>query len=677
MSLIIVESPTKAKTFNRLLREQKNKYFVFATMGHVRDLPSDELAIDYKKKFQPKYEIIKNKEKIIERLKELAEKSDEIILATDPDREGESIAYHIAYILGFYEEKWPSFLSVFKEKKLKRIVFHEITKKALDDALNSPFEIRLPLVKAQIARRLLDRIVGYELSPILWKRIGKNWLSAGRVQTIALRLIVEREKEIENFLSEEFYRIMGLFNIDKNNLEAKLIAFHNNIIEKKETLNLFAGPYQFSKTIINKKNVDEVVNELKNDFYKVLEIKEEVFDRYPPPPFITSTLQQEAFYRFGFSSKLTMKLAQDLFEEGYITYHRTDSFNLSSNFVFKAKTYIQENFGKEYVLDKPRGYITKSKLAQEAHEAIRPTRLEKIKKKSNLTTNHIKLYELIFDRAIATQMKEAKIKIIKIIIGSDLGNKFLSEIQGVVFDGFLKILKSDFIKKNFSLDFINDIKIGEKINLFKIESILKTTQPPSRYNEASLIKTLEEKGIGRPSTYASILSVIQNRYYVEKEGRYFKPTNLGIVVVEYLKKAFCDIFQIDFTAKMEDKLDEITQGKVDFVQLLSDFYYSFSKDIKLEREKNEVINVEEEIKEICLQCGASLVIRYSRFGKFLACSRYPVCNFTKPYYQKVNGKKCPKCGGDIVIKFSRKKKRFYSCVNWPKCNYVTWKLNNN
>jgi len=671
MSLIIVESPNKAKTFNRLLKEQKKDFYVFATMGHIRDLPSDELAIDYEKNFQPKYEIIKNKKKVIDQLEKLAEKDNEIILATDPDREGESIAYHIAYLLGFFKEKWPNFLKVENPKKIKRIVFHEITKKALEEALKNPMDLRMDLVKAQMARRLLDRIVGYELSPLLWKKAGKNWLSAGRVQTIALRLIVEREKEIENFLVEEFYRIKGFFEIDKNHLEAKLITFHHQPIEKKETLDLFAGPYQFSKTIIDKKNVEKVVYELKNDSYKVLEIKEEVVYRYPPPPFITSTLQQEAFYRFGFSSKMTMKLAQDLFEKGYITYHRTDSFNLSTNFVFQAKDYIEKKFGRAYTLEKPRGYKTKSKLAQEAHEAIRPTRLEETEKKDGLTINHLRLYQLIFNRAVATQMKEAKIKTIKITIGSDLGNTFLSESQKVIFDGFLKLLQPDFSEKNIAL---SEIKVGEKVNLYKIESTLSTTQPPPRYNEASLIKILEEKGIGRPSTYASILSVIQNRYYVEKENRYFKPTKLGVVIVEYLKKAFPDIFQIDFTAKMEDQLDLVAEGNSDFITLLSQLYSSFSKDLNLEKEKKEKIDVEEEITDKCPYCGVNLVVRYSRFGKFLACSRYPNCQYTKSFNQKVEGKKCPKCGGEIVIKFSKNKKRFYSCGHWPKCDYVVWRL---
>ena len=672
MSLIVVESPTKAKTFNRLLKDKKNEYFVFATMGHVRDLPKDKLAIDYERKFQPQYEVIKNKEKIIDRLKTLAEKNNQIILATDPDREGESIAYHIGYLLGFFKEEWPNFLEVENSKKIKRIIFHEITKKALEEALKKPIPLRMNLVKAQIARRFLDRIVGYELSPLLWKKTGKNWLSAGRVQTIALRLIVEREKEVENFLMEEFYRIKGYFEINQNYLEAELITFNNQTVEKKETLNLFTGPYRFSKTIINKKNVEEVVIKLKNDSYEVLDIEEDIVYRYPPPPFITSTLQQEAFYCFGFSSKTTMKLAQDLFEQGYITYHRTDSFNLSTKFVFQVKNYIEKKFGKDYALEKPRGYKTKSKLAQEAHEAIRPTRLEEIpKKKASLTANHLKLYQLIFNRAIATQMKEAKIKTIKITVGSDSGNIFLSENQQLIFDGFFKLLKPDFSEKNTSL---NELKIKEKAILSKIDQVLSTTQPPPRYNEASLIKVLEEKGIGRPSTYASILSIIQNRYYVEKENRYFKPTKLGVVIVEYLKKAFLDIFQIDFTAKMEEKLDLVAEGSVDFVDLLSQFYSSFSKDLSSEKEKKETIDVEERLNEKCPYCKEELVVRYSRFGKFITCFNHPKCQFKKPFYQKVEGKKCPNCGEDIVIKWSKKKKRFYSCANWPKCDYVVWKL---
>jgi len=671
MSLIIVESPTKAKTFNRLLKDQKNDFFVFATMGHIRDLPSDKLAIDYKKDFEPKYEVIKNKKKIVKKLKDLAKNQNEIILATDPDREGESIAYHIAYLLGFYKEKWPDFLKVKNPKRLKRIVFHEITKKALEEALANPLDLRIDLIKAQIARRLLDRIVGYELSPLLWKKLGKNWLSAGRVQTIALRLIVEREKEIKSFLVEEFYRIKAVFKINTDNIEAKLIFFQNKLVEEKKNLNLFAGSYQFSKTIFNKENIVEVSNDLKNDSYKVVEIKEEITKKFPPPPFITSTLQQEAFYRFGFSSKLTMKLAQDLFEKGFITYHRTDSYNLSSYFLFAAKEYIEKKFGKEYSLVTPRVYQTKSKLAQEAHEAIRPTRFDEIKNDEGLTLNHIKLYQLIFNRALATQMKEAQIKKVKIIIGSQKGNQFLAEKEEIIFDGFLKLFeKGSSRKKMLKLN----IKEEDQAILLDLKEELSKTQPPPRYNEATLIKTLEEKGIGRPSTYASILSVIQNRYYVEKENRFFKPTKLGAAIVEYLKNAFPDIFQIDFTAKMENKLDLVAQGNLDFITLLSDFYSSFLNSLKLEKEKKDMIDIEEEVNEKCPSCGSKLVIRYSRFGKFFACLRYPECQFTKSFYQKIEGKKCPKCNGEIVIKFTKNKKRFYSCINWPNCDYVVWRL---
>src|SRR3989338_5376532 len=395
MALIIVESPTKARTFNYILKSKdgtdKNNYFVFATMGHVRDLPKSKIAIDYENDFKPDLEPILNKEKIITQLKKLAAENQEIILATDLDREGEAISYHIAYILGYINEDWPNI--GFKEGvTLKRIIFHEITSKALSEALANPETLRLDLVKAQFARRILDRIVGYELSPLLWKKTGKNWLSAGRVQTVALRLIVEREKEIKIFKTEEYYQIFGLFDPSfakassfvktsedksegKQDIKAKLISKDNLVYEQKFTLKLFAGDYQYTKTTINKDNVENIKQDCLNDKYKVIEVKESIDSRYPMPPYTTSLLQQDAYYKHGFSSKQTMRLAQDLYERGLITYHRTDSFNLSARFVFPAKEYIEKKYGKEYALEKPRGFRTRSRSAQEAHEAIRPTKL--------------------------------------------------------------------------------------------------------------------------------------------------------------------------------------------------------------------------------------------------------------------------------------------------------------
>ena len=379
MAIIIVESPTKARTFNYILKskglEDKNNYFVFASMGHIRDLPKSKIAIDYGHDFKPDLEPILNKEKVITQLKKLATENQEIILATDQDREGEAISYHIAYILGYIDENWPS-IGFKKGLTLKRIVFHEITSKALSEALANPETLRLDLVKAQMARRILDRIVGYELSPLLWKKTGKNWLSAGRVQTVALRLIVEREKEIRAFKTEDYFQIFGLFDSE---IKAKLISKDSTPYEQKTTLQLFAGEYVYTKTTINKENVEIIKQDCLNDKFKVLNVEESIAPRYPMPPYTTSLLQQDAYYKNGFSSKQTMRLAQDLYERGLITYHRTDSFNLSARFVFPAKEYIEKKYGKEYALERPRGFRTRSRSAQEAHEAIRPTKLLEMK----------------------------------------------------------------------------------------------------------------------------------------------------------------------------------------------------------------------------------------------------------------------------------------------------------
>ena len=385
MALIIVESPTKARTFNYILKsknlEDKNNYFVFATMGHIRDLPKNKVAIDYKHNFKPDLEPILNKEKIITQLRKLAGENQEIILATDLDREGEAISYHIAYILGYINEDWPNI--GFKEGvSLKRIVFHEITSKALTEALANPETLRFDLVKAQFARRILDRVVGYELSPLLWKKTGKNWLSAGRVQTVALRLIVEREKEIKIFKSEDYFQIFAEFEARHPRgvqIKAKLISKDSLLYEQKYTLKLFAADYQYTKTTINKENVEIIKADCLNDKFEVIDVKESIDPRYPMPPYTTSLIQQDAYYKHGFSSKQTMRLAQDLYERGLITYHRTDSFNLSARFVFPAKEYIEKKYGKEYALEKPRGFRTRSKSAQEAHEAIRPTKLLEVK----------------------------------------------------------------------------------------------------------------------------------------------------------------------------------------------------------------------------------------------------------------------------------------------------------
>lgn len=673
MNLIIVESPTKARTFNRILKGKD--YFVFATFGHIRDLPPQKTAIDYEKKFKPQYQLMPAKKKVIDQLKKLGSQNDQIILATDLDREGESIAYHAAYVLGFIKEHWPDFKISDEKNRLKRIVFHEITQHALDEALAHPGELRTDLVKAQQARRILDRIVGYELSPLLWKKTGKNWLSAGRVQTVALRLIVEREKEITKFQKEKYFQIYGFFK-NGNELKSQLVKIRDADIEIRTTIQLFAGDYQYTKTTITDENAGNIQKDIESDSFIISDIKEEVIKRYPPPPLTTSLLQQEGFHRFSFSSKLVMKLAQDLYERGLITYHRTDSFNLSTQFVFRAKDFIEQKYGKEYALEKPRGYRTKSKMAQEAHEAIRPTHLDKdiseISDKKGLTVNHKKLYQLIFERAVATQMKEAEIKQIKVFIQGKKQYLFASDFQQVLFDGFLKVLNPEFVSKN--LEAIKYEK-NHEVMLKSLEVKENFTLPPPRYNEASLIKIMEERGIGRPSTYASIISLIQEKGYVEKDGRYFMPTQLGTGICDYLSSSFASIFEIGFTASMEEQLDDIAEAKKDTVSTLADFYAPFHDMLMKQKDNKQVLHIEEQVHESCPQCGSNLTLRYSKFGKFFACTAYPKCKFTKPFLRFVDNKKCPLCSGRIVVKYTKSKKRFYGCENYPKCNYSAWKLN--
>ncbi|MEK7495224.1 MAG: type I DNA topoisomerase [Patescibacteria group bacterium] len=682
MALIIVESPTKARTFNYILKssasakataDKENNYFVFASMGHIRDLPKSKIAIDYEHDFKPDLEPILNKEKVITQLKKLATENQEIILATDQDREGEAISYHIAYILGYINEDWPNI--GFKEGvSLKRIVFHEITSKALTEALANPETLRLDLVKAQMARRILDRIVGYELSPLLWKKTGKNWLSAGRVQTVALRLIVEREKEIKLFKTEEYYQVFGLFDSE---IKAKLISKDKVVYEQKTTIKLFAGDYVFTKTSINKDNIELIKQDCLNDKFKVLDVEESTAPRYPMPPYTTSLLQQDAYYKNGFSSKQTMRLAQDLYERGLITYHRTDSFNLSARFVFPAKEYIEKKYGKEYALERPRGFRTRSRSAQEAHEAIRPTKLLEMKaafkgkKESKLTLNHQRLYTLIFNRAIATQMKEASIKTVKTEIISDKNYLFESEQQQVVFDGFLKIFDPYYVTNHQT---VIKLEKGVKIGIKTLEEKALLSKAPPRYNEASLIRTLEEKGIGRPSTYAMIISLIQMKNYTEKDGRYFIPTSIGTSICDYLSSSFPTIFDLSYTANLEDGLDRIANKQEDYIKLLKDFYTPFKKELEVRKEDSSILKIEDDVKGICPEDGGNLISRFSRFGKFIACANYPKCKYTKSIVKVVKNRKCPTCGGDVVVKFTKSKKRFYGCGNYPKCKWSTWSL---
>ncbi len=694
MTLIIVESPTKARTFNFILKGPAPKgkeakvaaakaaakakkagdkdYYVFATLGHIRDLPGDRMAVDFSRHFEPDYVIMEKKKKVIDQLKQLQKEHDEIIFATDPDREGEAISYHAAYVLGLIDEKWPE---ITIKKPLKRIVFHEITKNALEEALQNPQELRLDLVKAQQARRILDRVVGYELSPLLWKKLNKNWLSAGRVQTVALRLVTEREKEIRKFPQEDYYNIYGYF-LCEGEQRAKLVRFNGEPYERQFTIDLFVGQYKYTKTTIDESASKSIISDLQEDTYKVGERKENVASKYPPPPYTTSQLQQDGINRFGMSSKMIMRIAQSLYEKGYITYHRTDSFNLSSSFVFRAKDHIIATYGKEYALEKPRGYRTRSASAQEAHEAIRPTKLDRtpkeVEKDEKLTKPHKQIYEMIYNRALATQMKEAQVKEITITIKSGKGYEFETVFQQVLFDGFLKLTNPEFVKKHRD---DTPVTQSSAVAFTKAESEAKKTQPPYRYTEASLIKTLEEHGIGRPSTYAPIISLIQEKRYVDKQGKVLKPTSLGEVISDYLSTSFSNLFDIDFTAKMEQELDDIADGKITTLQLLEEFYDPFKKELEERKKDTTVLEVKEETDEKCPKCGRNLSIRFSRFGKFFACSGYPECKFTKPFLKIAEGKKCPKCGSDIAIRYSKSRKKFYGCSTFPDCDFTAFAWN--
>jgi len=545
MKLLIVESPTKAKTLQRFL---ESDYIVRSSFGHIRDLPKKEFGVEIKGgKFFPKYVIPKNKRKVIFELKKYLKKAKEVILATDEDREGEAIAWHLKEVL--------------KIENPKRIAFHEITKDALENALKNPRQINLNLVQAQIARRVLDRIVGYSLSPLLWKKI-KGKLSAGRVQSVALNLICEREKEIRNFKPEPYWTIEVLF-------------------EKKSGEKFFAilkkikGKSLGDSGIKDEKRVQKIVEEIKKLSFFVKKVEKKEIKKNPLPPFITSTLQQEAWQRLKFPAKFTMKLAQNLYEKGFITYHRTDSFNISKKAFFQAKNFIEKNFGKEYFAGFFRKYQSRSKLAQEAHEAIRPTFIENTKErlKASLSEKELKLYELLWKRFLATQMKPALIEETHLEIE---GGDFLFSKKGkkLLFDGFFKVYPLE-IKE----EILPPLKEGEELFLSKIEAKKHFTKPPSRYSDASLIKTLEKYGIGRPSTYAQIISILEKRNYVKKNKGFFFPTFFGFKVNEFLKKNFPEILDIKFTAKMEEFLDEIAKGNLFWQKPLADFYSPFQKKV--------------------------------------------------------------------------------------------------
>ncbi len=632
-----MESPTKAKTLGKFLGKD---YKVLSSFGHVRDLPKRELGVDVEKEFEPKYVIPPKARKIISELKKESAKADSTILATDEDREGESIAWHLKEAL--------------KLDNPQRIVFHEITKTAIDSALKEPRHIDMNLVSAQQARRILDRIVGYKLSPFLWKKISKG-LSAGRVQSVAVRLVVEKEREIQNFKAVEYWSVSALLKKDKE-FEALLAKKGGEAIDKLE--------------IKNKEAADKILADLNGADYIVENVEKKETKRYPAPPFTTSTLQQAAWQKFHFSAKMTMSLAQRLYEEGLITYHRTDSLNLSDMSLASAKNFITESLGNNYWAGHYIKYKTKSNSAQEAHEAIRPAYADKTPDSLKIDHRQQKLYTLIWQRFIACQMAPAVFDSVSADIKAE-DYTFRATGQTMNFEGFLKIYHAKFEEKDLPL-----LEKNDNLELVKLNSLQHFTEPPARYNEASLIKTLEKYGIGRPSTYAPTLATIQDRNYVEKnEQKRFIPTEIGTVVNDVLVKNFPEVVDIDFTAKMEKELDEVADGKDTWQKTCRDFYNPFSKNLEkkyLEVKKSDLI---QQTDKVCPKCGSPLIERFGRFGKFYACSKFPECKYTESIEQKNRnlGIKCPKCNtGELLARKTKKGKIFYGCSSFPKCDFALW-----
>ncbi|MCX6736757.1 MAG: type I DNA topoisomerase [Candidatus Parcubacteria bacterium] len=656
MNLIIVESPAKARTISHFLG---NQYKVLASYGHVKDLPKSRLGIDVENNFQPAYIVPVKARKNVTALKKAGLKAKEIILATDEDREGESIAFHIQKILNEKEQK-----------TYQRIVFHEITENAILEALKNPREIDMNLVNAQQARRVLDRLVGYELSPFLWKKVLKG-LSAGRVQSAALKIIVDREKEIKAFQAQEFWEIIGQFQPlnKKETFEAKLFKINEKKLEKL--------------SFNNQEEAEAVKEDLKNSDSQITQITYKETKRHPAPPFITSSLQQTAWQKYKYPAKKTMFIAQHLYEgislpqgpTGLITYMRTDSFNLSAESLNTAKQWLSNNIGKDYALDEPRYFKNRSKLAQEAHEAIRPTQpqLSPESIKESLSSEEFKIYDLIWRRFMASQMPAAVLKTMSVEISSQ-GKKdlyfFNTSGSEIVFDGFWKIYP-----KGETENTLPNLKEGEELKIKEIIPNQHFTQPPPRYNEASIIKALEEYGIGRPSTYATIISVIQNRRYVLKDdNKSFCPTEIGIIVSDLLSQHFPEIVDYQFTANLENDLDAIANGDKVWFETVRQFYTPFKEKLTqkyTDVSKQELV-LDEKTDEVCEKCGRPMIIKYGRFGKFMACSGFPECKNAKPLKSNNLGIKCPKCQeGDIVMRRSKRGKIFYGCSLWPKCDYIS------
>ena len=647
-SLVIVESPAKAKTIEKFLG--KSHYTVKASVGHVRDLPKSQLGVDIENNFEPKYINIRGKGDVIKELKKEAKKAKKVYLATDPDREGEAISWHLSYILNIDEE----------EKC--RIEFNEITKDAIKKAIKSPRNINLNLVDAQQARRVLDRLLGYQISPILWQKVRKG-LSAGRVQSVTTKLICEREEEIKAFVPKEYWSIeLIASNKEENNLTLKFYGKDNEKIELE-----------------NEEQVKEILKTIENGNLVVTKIESRSRRKSAPKPYTTSVLQQDAANKLNFTTKKTMMVAQELYEGidvkgegtvGLISYIRTDSKRISEEAREKAKGYIIESIGENYYKDHAKDSKgKKEKKVQDAHEAIRPTSVDRTPDsiKGSLSKEQYKLYNLIWRRFVASQMEDSVFDVLNVeckiedLIFKATGSK-------LKFDGYTKIY--NFTEREDKI--LPSLDEGEILKIQEYNPQQHFTSPPPRYTEASLVKTLEELGIGRPSTYAPTITTILNREYVEKDGASLVPTELGIIVTKILDENFQKFMEVDFTADMESQLDQIEEGNAEWKKVVEEFYSPLAEAIRVAIEKIEKVNMDEETDEICELCGSNMVIKYGRFGKFMACKNYPECKNTKPIVSKI-GVKCPKCKeGDIIMRKSKKKKVFYGCSNYPDCDFVAW-----
>ena len=625
---------------------------VVASMGHVRDLPKSKLGIDIEHDFEPQYINIRGKASLINSLKKDAKNAKVVYLATDPDREGEAIAWHLAYLLGIPEDA------------VCRVTFNEITKETVKESIKKPRKIDKNLTDAQQARRVLDRIVGYKISPILWKKV-KRGLSAGRVQSVAVKLIVDRENEIEKFIPEEYWNILATLSKEKEKFIAKFYGKNGKKID-----------------LHKKEEVDEILENLKNAKYIVTDVKKGEKKRTPAPPFTTSTMQQEASRKLSFPIKKTMQVAQILYEGvkvegrgtvGLITYMRTDSTRISEEARAAAKVHITNKYGANYYEN--RYYKTKSG-AQDAHEGIRPTYidLEPEKIKNSLTPDQYKLYRLIYNRFIASQMSQAVYDTISANIDANNYN-FRASGQTLKFKGFMTLYVEDRddAKNEDEESQMPDLKVNEEVKKEKIDAKQSFTEPPARYTEASLVKALEEKGIGRPSTYATIISTILDRRYVQKQQKQLVPTDLGKVVNKLLTENFKDIINVEFTADIENQFDEIAEGKEPWKQVIREFYTPFEQEVEKVDKELEHVKLEEEVTDIpCEKCGRMMVVKYGKYGKFLACPGYPECKNVKPYVEKIDVP-CPVCGGVVQVRKTKRGKNYYICENNPKsCNYISW-----